>query len=131
MAGKNFICTVDEVQKLVTIRYRGTEPSAWYIDQTIKAYQGIENIWFYNRLLDHRQFNGLTAMEDVERLARVWAELTRGRNERPRVAVLSRDALKRARSSVYAELFPNQEYGSFSELFEALDWLNRTARRAA
>jgi len=131
MAGKNFACTVDKVQKLITIRYKGHEAGAWYIDQTIDAYRSIPEIWTYNKLLDHRQFDGLVAFEDIERLGRVWAGLTKGRPERPRVAMLSPDALKRARSSVYAEVFPNQTFAAFVDLHAALDWLSGKRNEAA
>lgn len=125
MSENDFRFIVDEPSKLLTLRFRGIRPSAWYIDQVIEAYASIEKPWLYNRLLDHRQFSALNAFEDVERLAKFWTELKMGITARPRVAILSADPLKHARCNMYGDLFPNQEMHHFTDLYPALDWLNQ------
>jgi hypothetical protein len=117
---------VDEQQKLITFRLKGTETSQYYTEKFIEAYAMIERPWLYRRLMDHRQCETTITFEDVRKLADCWADITRGETVIHYVAMLTSDALTHARPATYSHLFPNQEIRSFTELHDALDWLLST-----
>ncbi|ESQ94315.1 hypothetical protein [Asticcacaulis benevestitus] len=118
-----FKLTVDEPQKLVTMRFKGAQSSQYYTERIINAYGLIDRPWLYRRLMDYRNCETSMSFPDVERMAVYWADLTRGQNSLHYVAILATDALTRARTSTYSHLFPNQDIHTFTELHDALDWL--------
>ncbi|CAL4867579.1 hypothetical protein MMA231_01836 [Asticcacaulis sp. MM231] len=118
-----FKLTVDEAQKLITFRLKGAQTSQYYTDKFIKAYAAIDRPWLYRRLMDHRNCETTITFEDVQRLSNHWADITRGETVTHYVAILTSDALTRARTSTYSHLFPNQNIRTFTDLHDALDWL--------
>ena len=123
MTDPYFKLTVDEPQKLITMRFKGAQTSAYYTDRIISAYEVIDRPWLYRRLMDYRNCETSISFPDLERMALYWAELTRGENSLHYVAILATDALTRVRPATYSPLFPNQQIRTFSELHHALDWL--------
>jgi hypothetical protein len=123
MTDAYFRLTVDEPQKLITFRLKGAQSSEYYTAKFISAYAMIDRPWLYRRLMDHRHCETTIDFEDVQKLADHWADITRGTTEIHHVAILTADALTRARPATYSHLFPNQEIRSFTELHDALDWL--------
>lgn len=126
MTDAYFRLTVDEAQKLITFRLKGAESSQYYTGKIIETYETIDRPWLYRRLMDHRQCETTITFEDVQKMAAHWAELTHGETLIHYVAILTSDALTRARPATYSHLFPNQEIRSFTELHDALDWLLST-----
>lgn len=123
MTDAYFRLTIDEPQKLMTFRLKGAQSSQYYTEKFIEAYAMIDRPWLYRRLMDHRQCETTIDFEDVQKLADHWAHITRGTTAIHYVAILTPDALTRARPATYSHLFPNQEIRSFTELHDALDWL--------
>jgi len=123
MTDPYFKLAVDEPQKLITMRFKGAQTSAYYTDRIISAYEVIDRPWLYRRLMDYRNCETSISFPDLERMAVYWAELTRGENSLHYVAILATDALTRVRPATYSPLFPNQQIRTFSELHHALDWL--------
>jgi len=123
MTDAYFRLTIDEPQKLITFRLKGARSSQYYTGKFIETYAMIDRPWLYRRLMDHRQCETTIDFEDVQKLADHWAHITRGTTAIHYVAILTSDALTRARPATYSHLFPNQEIRSFTELHDALDWL--------
>ena len=126
MADIYFKLIVDEAQKLITFRLKGAQSSEYYTGKFIEAYASIDRPWLYRRLMDHRHCETTITFEDVQRLSDHWAEMTRGETGIHYVAILTPDALTRARTSTYSHLFPNQDIRSFTDMYDALDWLLAT-----
>lgn len=126
MTDAYFRLTIDEPQRLITFRLKGAESSQYYTGKIIEAYAAIDRPCLYRRLMDHRQCETTITFEDVQKMADCWAELTRNETNIHYVAILTTDALTRARPATYSHLFPNQEIRSFTELHNALDWLLST-----
>ncbi len=118
-----FRLNVDEPQKLITMRFKGAQTSAYYTDRIITAYTQIDRPWLYRRLMDYRYCDTSITYPDLERMAAYWADITRGQDCLHYVAILTTDALTRVRPATYSPLFPNQEIRAFSDLHQALDWL--------
>ena len=123
MTDRYFKLTVDEPQKLITMRFKGAQTSAYYTDRIINAYGLIDRPWLYRRLMDYRYCETSISFSDLERMAAYWSDITRGQDSLHYVAILATDALTRVRPATYSPLFPNQEIRTFSELHHALDWL--------
>ena len=123
MRDEYFKVLVDEPMRLITLRLKGAESSAFYTEKLIGAYEGIDRPWLYNRLLDYRQFAGIIEGADVERLAKHWADTVKGEVYTSKIAVLTKDPLTRARSAGFSYLFPREVIRTFRELHLALDWL--------
>ncbi|MFT4075607.1 MAG: hypothetical protein QM647_08735 [Asticcacaulis sp.] len=121
-----FRLTVDEPQKLITMRFKGAQSSHYYTDRIIKAYNEIHQPWTYRRLMDYRYCETNLSFTDLERLGANWTELTRGLDVHHYVAILAGDALTRVRPATYSHLFPNQDIRGFSNLHDALGWLMST-----
>lgn len=121
-----FRLTVDESQKLTTMHFKGAQSSEYYTDRIIDAYALIDRPWLYRRLMDYRFCETSITFPDLERMAAYWADITRGQEGLHYVAILATDALTRVRPSTYIQLFPNQKIRSFSNLYQALDWLMST-----
>lgn len=126
MTDPYFKLSVDEPQKLITMRFKGAQTSAYYTDRIINAYTLIDRPWLYRRLMDYRHCETSISFPDLERMAAYWADLTRGHDSLHYVAILATDALTRVRPATYSPLFPNQEIRTFSDLHQALDWLLAT-----
>lgn len=118
-----FRLNVDEPQKLITMRFKGAQSSAYYTDRIIDAYASVDRPWLYRRLMDYRYCETSISFPDLERMASYWADITCGQQGVHYVAILATDALTRVRPATYSPLFPNQEIRSFSDLHQALDWL--------
>lgn len=123
MTDPYFRLSVDEPQKLITMRFKGAQSSQYYTDRIINAYTLIDRPWLYRRLMDYRYCETSISFPDLERMAAYWAEITSGVDSLHYVAILATDALTRVRPATYSPLFPNQEIRSFNELHPALDWL--------
>jgi len=119
--------SVDEPMRLITLKLKGAESSAFYTEQLLTAYDGIEQPWLYNKMMDYRQFTGLIEYSDVIRLAEDWARRVEGQVYASRVAFLTFDPLTPARAASFTSLFPNTSVRSFDELHPALSWLNAPA----
>ncbi len=126
MTDPYFRLTVDEPQKLITMRFKGAQTSQYYTDRIISTYARIDEPWNYRRLMDYRYCETNLSFPDLERLAANWAELTRGNGIHHYVAILAGDALTRVRPATYSHLFPNQDIRAFTALHDALDWLLST-----
>lgn len=129
MRDDRFKVTVDDSMRLITIRLRGSDTSAYYADKMMTAYEGVQNPWTYNRLLDYRTFSGIIEAEDVERLAAHWASVTEGHTYSAKIAVLTKDVLTPKRANGFGYLFPQDTIRIFDDLHTALDWLNSKPSR--
>ncbi len=115
--------TVDEGRRLLVMRVTGRGPSAELTDLMLAAYRGVAEPWRYNRLIDHRQFRGFIEHRDLLHINAYWAGVMAGRNETPRVALLTRSALAHARVSAKGDLFTSADFRAFSSTRDAMEWL--------
>ncbi len=123
MAEPTFTYDVDPGKWLITLRLFGREPSAHYAEQIIAAYHAVPEIWRYNRLIDHRKFDGMIVLEDLKRMSAAWQALAAGQDAHPRVAFLTRNPLTHARTAAHGDVFPGQTRRPFTSVAEAMTWL--------
>lgn len=115
--------TVDESRRLITVRITGKEVGRVYVDQSLAAYDRIDQPWRYNRLIDLRQFRGFLTIAELEQVSRYSAKRMIGRIERPRVALMTRDPLIHARVAVAGPMFTGANFRAFKSRPDALAWL--------
>lgn len=118
---------VDETLKLISFSVRGTIVSAALTDQLIAAHSIVEKVWTYNRLFDYRHAIGHYEYEDVKRLKAWWVDQKPPTAPHRKTAILSPDALTRARINTFdPALLHKDENRAFETMDEALDWLKVT-----
>ena len=125
------ITDVDKTRRLITFRLSGMEPSRYYVDLMLDAYKQVPELWLYNRILDHRKFRGFIEFDDLLRIQAFWAEVMEGRNEKPRVALVTRDPLAHARTSAAGNMFTDAQFRSFMNMRQALAWIRETEKVTA
>lgn len=118
-----FKLSVDHDLKLISMRLKGSEASAYYVDRMLAGYDGIDAPCLYDWLLDYRQFSGIIEGQDVERLAQHWRDLADGQSAGSKIAVVTDDVLTPARANAFRHLFPKDEIRTFHDLNTALVWL--------
>ena len=124
MPQSNFDFKVDEARRLLIVCPIGREPSAWYTERMLAAYETVEAPWQYNRLIDHRRFRGMIDYSDLQRIAAWWDKTMVNRTETPRVAMLTRQALTQARVGSSSGVFSPAHFRYFTGYDEALAWLS-------
>ncbi len=124
MPQSNFDFKIDEVRRLLIVRPIGREPSAWYTERMLAAYETVEAPWQYNRLIDHRRFRGMIDFSDLQRIAAWWDTTMTGRGETPRVAMLTRQPLTQARIGGANGVFSPAHFRYFTSHDDALAWLS-------
>ena len=113
----------DHDRKLLIFRLIGPMPSAEFVERLFEAYCGFDKPWTYARIMDMRRFEGLIEFKDVEAMAQRWAELKGGAFYPAKVAVISFDALDKARVPQASTMFPDETICHFSDYYEAMQWV--------
>ena len=113
----------DHDRKIIIFRVIGPMPSVEFAERLFETYEAMEAPWTYSRIMDFRRFEGLVDFAVVEDIARRWAALCAGRMIHSRVAVISLDALDRARVPAASPMFPNETICHFSDYHEAMAWI--------
>lgn len=117
----NFI--VDEAHRLVIIRPIGDMPAMDFVDQLFEGYRSLGEPWTYHRVTDMRRFEGFIDQDAIDEIVRRWNEMTAGITYSAKVALVTTDALDRARLPTVSPQFPYETICPFTDFHEAVGWL--------
>lgn len=123
MPSTSFRATIDETNKIVTFRVIGDLPSRELADRIIGTLRQLASPWTYSRILDARRYTGVIEPADADRIMNCWQGMDLDPSIRSKAAVVRRDSLTAAKTTVYRPIFPNTDLRSFNEMREALDWI--------
>ncbi len=119
--------SVDETNRLLIARYIGDISGADINLQLMHHASRLHAPWQYDHIIDTRRHDGTVLARDTEQLAKRWAFMAQGRDAGRMTAMVTQDALIRARQSQRSVIFPGRIMQVFDNFDEALEWI-RAAR---
>ncbi|MDV6329550.1 hypothetical protein [Asticcacaulis sp. 201] len=123
MARSRVTLSIDNTTKIMTIRYIGELGGEDVNNTMMLQLLDIPDAWTYDSIIDMRRFDGTIMTTEIEDLATRWNGLAQGRDAGTFTAIISDDALVRARLSITQGLFPTRTLANFNTLDEGLAWL--------
>lgn len=115
--------SIDETRKTLIFRYIGDLSGEQLYAQILQHLQTVEAPWYYDFLVDARRLDGVIQAGDTEAFGKQWETWAQGRDAGKRIAVISNDALIRARKNLRDAIFLHRLSGVFTTMDEALEWL--------
>lgn len=123
MARSRLTISIDDAQKIFTVRYIGDIDGGEINDSMMSQLGQIEKPWEYDAIIDMRRHDGTVMASEIEELGMRWALLAQGRDQGRLTAVISEDPLVHARQSTTQSMFPHRITKIFSRLDEGLTWI--------
>ncbi len=123
MTRSRITVSLDEALKIMTIRYIGTLNGDEVNSNMMSQLVHVPDVWAYDSILDMRRYDGTIMGKEIEDLSVRWNQLVQGRDAGGFTAIISDDALVRARLSLTQALFPQRTLENFNTFDEGLDWI--------
>lgn len=123
MTRSRITVSLDEALKIMTIRYIGTLNGDEVNSNMMSQLVHVPDVWEYDSILDMRRYEGTIMGKEIEDLSVRWNQLVQGRDAGGFTAIISDDALVRARLSLTQALFPQRTLENFNTFDEGLDWI--------
>ncbi|MBW8733923.1 MAG: STAS/SEC14 domain-containing protein, partial [Asticcacaulis sp.] len=106
----------------VLFKLKGVVYGKELLEVTERTYATLNEPWLYNRLFDIRQFINVLQFEDFAALAEQWPKIA-GRVQQTRVAIVTEDPVRIARTENFGRVLPNVTARTFATIDEAEAWL--------
>ncbi|MBP2158897.1 MULTISPECIES: hypothetical protein [Asticcacaulis] len=128
MARSHLNISIFPDERHILVRPKGELSGSEIGEGSLARIMEMPDAFTYDHLLDLRRFDGAVMSSELAEFGQTWREAAAGRDAGARTAIVSTDALLRARLSFYRQQFPEREIEVFDTFDEALDWLK--TRRA-
>jgi len=115
--------TVDEELKIIIVRYFGEIEGDEINTSMMHHLVNLDKPWAYDSIIDMRRYEGTVLATEIEELGMRWALLAQGRDQGQFTAIITDDALIRARLSTTQSLFPHRTLKIFDYFDDGLEWL--------
>lgn len=115
--------TVDQTDRIVTVRYIGAIGGDAIIPAVLGGFSAVEHVWKYDCIFDLSRHNGLVELRDNDALGRGWLNLSGGRDAGRLTAVVSNDPLIDARLPLIQPMFPFRTLMTFASVEAARTWI--------
>jgi hypothetical protein len=116
----------DDTLKLLTLSYSGFIMGQDIIGDIIAHTRRIADPWLYDIIIDFSDFEGTVLTSDMENLAARWNAVAQGRDHGRLSALVSTDALFKARMPLRKAAFPLRTVRLFATFAEAHQWIIET-----
>jgi hypothetical protein len=123
MSRSRLTLTFDEPSRIFVARYFGEIEGDDINDNMMDQLTRVDESWTYDSIIDMRRYDGTVLVTEIEALSRRWALFAQGRDRGCFTAIISEDALVKARLPVTQSLFPTRIMAVFATFDEGLDWL--------
>ena len=121
---------VDEIEKIVTVRYVGQIDGERAVPEVLTAFRALSQPWDYDCIWDLSRHEGKVEIRDNDALALEWQSLCGGRDAGRMTAVVSLDPLIDVRLPLTQRLFPFRTIALFGTVAAARVWM-QSARAEA
>ncbi len=119
--------TVDEASRIIVLRYLGHIEGEQINSSMMQQLAQLPEPWTYDSIVDMRRYEGVVLADEIQELGMRWALLAQGRDRGHFTAVISDDALVKARLHITQSAFPFRTLAYFDSFDDGLDWIK--ARR--
>ncbi len=123
MTRSRLTLSVDEANKIFTIRYIGEIAGDEINQSLLQQVSQIDKPWDYDSVIDMRRHDGMVLATEIEELGKRWALLAQGRDHGRLTAIISDDPLVHARQGQSQAMFPHRVLKAFARLDEGLEWI--------
>lgn len=123
MTRSRLTISVDQANKIFTIRYIGEIAGDEINQSLLHQVSQIDKPWDYDTIVDMRRHDGTVLSTEIEDLGKRWNLLAQGRDEGRLIAIISEDPLVHARQGQSQAMFPSRILKAFARLDEGLEWI--------